>query len=127
MSNFRKEEEYEEMAATFQVFIIHWLNDSLIRQGIKDKETRRKIVKDFGFPFSIWKDQYWFKDDDDNKVFPLIAFSTKGPAADMDIEDLGDVYLPTKGFSFKGYWNGNISYYYDEINENIEEIPTGLD
>ena len=127
MSNFKKVEAYEDMAATFQVFIIHWLNEALIRQGIKDKEKRRNIVTDFGIPFAIWKDQYWFKDDDENKVFPFVGFTTNGPTTDKNVDELGDVFLPSFGFSFKEYWNGNIKYYYDELQEKMDDIQTGLE
>jgi len=125
MSNFKKEDTYEDMAATFQVYMIHLLNDSLKKAGIKDKEKRKGIINDYASSFSIWKDQYWFKDTEGNKVFPCISFSEKGPASDLEIKELGDVYFPSNMFSFREYLNGDLDYYFEEINEDISQIESG--
>ncbi len=117
---------YEDMGATFQVYMIHWLNESLKKNGIKAKAKRKEIISDFAFPFSVWKDQYWFKDSDENKVYPCFAFSENGPASDLEISELGKVYFPTHGFSFHGYLNGNLDYYFTEINEDISKIESEI-
>ena len=117
-------EQYDEMAATYQVFLIHWLNDSLESAGIEDVKKRRAIIEDFCFVFGVWHDQHWFQDDNDAKVFPVLCFSEQGPAADQTPETLGDTFMPSRSFSFKEYSNGNISYYFEELNEDISSIKS---
>jgi hypothetical protein len=127
MTNFKNDDDYEDMASTFQIMMINWLNLSLDKAGITSKSKRFEICQDFCFMFSIWKDQYWFKDSSGNKVYPCIAFASNGPAADMDIDKLGTVHFPSRHFSFKEYLSGNMHYYYEEHGEEIsEQIETGL-
>ncbi|WP_282125538.1 hypothetical protein [Marinifilum flexuosum] len=124
MNNFNKDDMYEDMGATYQVYMIHWLNESLKKKGITDKNKRKEIIADFAFPFSVWQDQYWFKDTDGNKVFPCITFSENGPSCDLEINELGKVHFPSSGFSFHDYLNGNLHYYFTEINEDISKIES---
>jgi hypothetical protein len=120
-----KDDAYEDMAATFQVMMIHWLNDALQQAGVEDREKRRAIINDFCFMFGIWKDQYWFRDSSGNAVFPCIAFAQKGPVTDVGLESLGKIFMPSTGFSFKEYVVGNLAYYFDEVGEDVSQIESG--
>lgn len=119
-----RNDAYEDMAATFQVFMIHWLNDALQQRGVEDPEKRKAIITDFCFMFGVWKDQYWFRDNTGRAVFPCIAFAQNGPVSDLDLAELNDVYMPSEGFSFKEYISGNITYYFDKLCEDISQLDS---
>jgi hypothetical protein len=112
------------MAAGLQVVMIHAINEALKRGGITSTEQRRKIVADFAGPFSSWLDQCWFADSAGNRVFPCVAFASKGPAVDND--DLGNLNCPSQGFSFGEHLNGNLFFYFEESKEmlRVETGPT---
>lgn len=115
-------DDYEELAATYQVLMMHWLNTSLRESGVTDVGQRRRIVADFCGRFGGWHDQYWFENPGGNMVFPLIAFSTDGPATAMDLDQLRTVNFPNRSFSFSEYASGNILHYFEELREDVGEI-----
>lgn len=115
-------EDYEELGASYQVFMIHWLNDALQQEGIEDQAKRRAIINQFCFSFGIWHDQYWFEDSNGKVAFPVLCFCQDGPANSLSPASHGDMFVPNEYFSFKEYVAGNLHYYFDEINEDISKI-----
>ena len=71
MAKIIKSDDYEEMGSTFQVMMLTYLNMALESQGIQDKDLRKKVCEDFGFTFSVWKDQYWFRAEEGGRKFFL--------------------------------------------------------
>lgn len=125
-SKFENNETYEEMASRFQVYLLHWLNDALLKNGVNDADSRKRIIIDFAYPFSIWLDQYWFEGLPNLKVSPCISFSENGPASQLGYDELGKVIFPSEFFSFKEYLNGNLYHYFEELGEDITKIESGL-
>lgn len=122
-----KDESYDDMAATFQTMLFHWINDAMQQAGIDSLEARKETLRQFGFVFGVWFDQYWFEDSSGRRVFPLLAFSEQGPPSELEPGELGQVHLPTINFSFKEYAMASIDSYFDEMGEDVTSIPSGPD
>ena len=125
MTEYKKTDDYEGKAATFQIVMLHQLNEALRDAGIADQAKRREICENFGFAFGVLSDQSWFKDADGTKVYPCIAFSTRGPASEVDPEDLGTVFLPSSMFAFHEYLHGNAAELFEEMQEDLSVVEMG--
>jgi hypothetical protein len=125
MSSYKVSDDYDDKAATFQVMMLGILNEALKDAGINDKEKRKAICESFGFNFGVFTDQHWFKDTAGNKVDPCVAFSSQGPAADVEEAGLGTVLLPNNSFSWHEYLHGDLDYLFDEIEEDLSKLETG--
>ena len=120
-------DDYEDMAATYQVMLIHWLNDAFKDAKVTDKEMIRKVVNNFFMSMGTFTDQYWFADTEGNRVYPCICFSKAGPAADTELDQHKDVHFPSKFFSWQEYAMSNVDHYFDEMHEDVKEIPHSLE
>jgi hypothetical protein len=103
------------------------LNDALKDAGIDDKKKRKAICESFGFNLGVFTDQRWFKDTSGIRVFPCIAFSSEGPAADAEEGELGTVLLPNSSFSWHEFLHGDLDYLFDDIGEDLSKLETGYE
>ena len=119
-----RDDDYEEMAATFQCIQIKELNDVLKRHGIVDAKQREEICADYLFSIGEFLDQQWFECEG-KRLHPMLCFSETFLNTDTNPEDLGDLYLCSDMFSYHEYAHGNISYFFEEHGETIPDLVTG--
>jgi len=119
-----RDDDYEEMAATFQCLQIKMLNEVLKRHGISEAKQRQEICGDYLFAVGEFLDQHWFESEG-RRLHPLLCFSENFLNTDTDPADLGDVFLPSEMFSFHEYAFGNISYFFEDNDETIPDLQTG--
>lgn len=123
-TKFIKDDSYEEIAATYQCIQIAHLNEALIENGIADKELRKKICESFIFENSVFNDQFWFEAEG-KRWYPLSVFTETPTFPVIEVEQLGEVYLRSDAFEFHEYAHGNIDWYFEEKNEDPNDINVG--
>lgn len=119
----------DPLLINFVIVQIDNLNKILLKNGITDKESRRKICYGFFHHFSYFIDAGWIKKDG-KKYFPLICLAERKESGEELKETgfLGDIellHVPTDATSQNEYYGGNVDYYFDEINEDASEIKIG--
>lgn len=118
MNELMRDEIYEEIAASFQLCLVHLANRAL-HDALPNRAERRKAVERLIYVVGRWMDQGSVLAEE-GPFFPYLAFAKPGPAADVELEDIEEVYWPTEMFSFAEYVTGNLDRYYDELLERIE-------
>lgn len=119
-----KDDAYEEIAATYQCLQIASLNEALLENGIEDSSKRRAICERFAFDYGVFNDQCWFEANG-KRWNPILAFTTTSVTPTIDIDNLGELYLRSDAFEFHEYAFGNVSWYFEEQNEDASEIRIG--
>ena len=120
--NIIKDDSYEEIAATYQCLEIDRLNEVLKHHGITDVALRRKICKSYIFDSGNFLDGGWFKSGD-TTVYPELCFAERELTKD-GLQDPHTLYM-ADFFSFHEYAGGDISWYFEEHNEDASEIENG--
>ena len=119
----KRDDSYEEMAATYQVLEIARLNDVLKKCKLSDK-TRRKICADYFFDSGVFLDCGWLKASG-KQVFPTLCFAERPVDPDEGLGDIKKLYAPSPFFSFHEYAHGDIHSYFEESGENVGDIEYG--
>jgi len=119
-----KDDAYEEIAATYQCLQISYLNEALLENGIEDQSTRKAICQSFAFHYGVFNDQFWFEADG-KRWNPILAFTTASVTPAVDVENLGKLYFRSDAFEFHEYAFGNVSWYFEEHDEDASEIRIG--
>jgi len=120
-----RSDAFEEMASAYQCIQIDVLNNVLKEHGISDVAIRREICDDFLFQMGEFHDQCWFEAEEE-RVYPLLCFSTEFLSQSSSEKQLGNVYVPSEMFAFHEYADGNITWYFDDNQENADEIKRGI-
>lgn len=118
MTELKRDEIYEEIAASFQLCLAHLANRAL-HDALPNRAERRMAVERLIYLVGQWMDQESVLAEE-GPFFPYLAFAKPGPAADVGLEDIEEVYWPTEMFSFAEYVTGNLDRYYNELAERIE-------
>jgi hypothetical protein len=109
-----RDDDYEQMAASYQCVQIAALDAALQEHGVADAAVRQRICESFIFSMGNFHDQGWFKPSPDAKpVFPLLCFTETFLNTDTPLESLGQVYAPSPMFAFHEYAFGNIGIYFE--------------
>ncbi|MBT4867368.1 MAG: hypothetical protein HON53_19875 [Planctomycetaceae bacterium] len=120
-----RDDDYEEMASSFQCHQTAVLDGALQEHGISDADVRRKVCESFLFQMGVFHDQGWLKPSPDGgPVFPLLCFTNRFLNTDTQVDGLGDVYAPSEEFSFHEYAFGNAALLYE--NDPNAVVETGV-
>lgn len=109
-------DDYEEIAATYQVLEIARLNEVLKKHGIADKTLRQEICSDFIFDSGQFLDSGWFEAKG-RRVYPELYFAERSSDAEEGLGEIGKLYVTSEYFSFHEYALGDIYQYFEEQNE----------
>jgi len=116
-----REDEYEDMAATYQCLEIARLNEILKKNGIADVVLRRTICREYIFENGSFLDSGWLMSGDQT-VWPELCFAARQSKGDGPVQTLN---VTSESFSFHEYAGGDITWYFDEHGESIDEIEHG--
>jgi hypothetical protein len=112
MTHLTHDDQYEEMAASFQCALIQTLDHALREQGLA-LEVRRAVCEAFARRTGVLLDQSWVESSA-GRVFPVVGFARRHP--DYDPEQF---IFNAGGFSFAEYAGGNLSWYFDEHADDV--------
>src|SRR4051812_37249796 len=109
-----RDDDYEEMGSSYQCLQVARLDAALQEHGITDAAVRRKVSESFLFEMGNFHDEGWLKSSADaDRVYPLLCFSKTFLNIDTPIDQIGEVYVPSEGFSFHEYAFGNSGLLYE--------------
>ena len=120
-----KENTYEEIDATYQCLEIARLNEVLKQNGIEDVKLREKICGEFIFNSGNFVDSGYYISEG-IKVYPEICFSERSYNEDEGLGEVKELHIPSDYFAFHEHAFGNLGWYFEEHNESIDEIETGI-
>ena len=116
--------DYEEMWSSYQCVQVAVLDAALRRFGITDVKVLQKVCESFLFEMGNLHDQGWIRPSGGSEpVYPLLCFSKRFLNTDTPIDELGDVYAPSPGFSFHEYAHGNAGLLYE--GDPAAQVETG--
>ena len=119
----KRDDSYEEMAATYQVLEIARLNDLLKKHKLPAK-VRRKICTEYFFDSGVFLDCGWLKAAG-KQVFPTLCFAERPIDPEKGLGDIKKLYAPSPFFSFHEYAYGDIHSYFEEGDESVGDIEHG--
>ena len=112
-------------AMDFLALTTHRLNEELKEGGVSKRKVRESICENFMFEFARHIDTGWLEHKS-VRVFPIIAFAKRLPAlADDNVGPIEVLHVPNSASSLHEYALGVVSQYFEESEENIEDIPAG--
>ena len=120
------DEVYEGIAPHFQCVLIDALNRALKENGVDDPARRRSICEKYVFETGVLLDQDWVKAKETKKVFPRVCFVDRRLEEDEEADAKAKVYLPAGGFEFHSYAHGSVGYYFDDCQEKLKDVKTGV-
>jgi hypothetical protein len=119
-----RDDDYEQMATSYQCVQIVALDSALQEHGITDSAVRQKICESFIFSMGNFHDQGWFKPSPDAKrVYPLLCFTETFLNTDMPLESLGQIYAPSPMFAYHEYAFRTVDIYFQ--GDQRAQVETG--
>ena len=116
-----RDDDYEEIAMTFQRVLVMEVDDALRSAGIKDVEKRKAVCEHVSFGFGNFLDQYWFRVNG-KQYYPLLCFSETFLNTDTDVNDLGTVYAPSPSFAYHEYSGGDVEAHFAKKPDDPLEV-----
>jgi hypothetical protein len=116
-----RDDDYEEIAASYQCLEIDRLNQVLKKHGIVDIGVRQKICEEYIFDSGSFLDSGWFRSGD-RILWPELCFAERKSMGEGPIQSL---HVLSEHFAFHEYAFGDGSWYFEEHNEDVSEIEHG--
>jgi hypothetical protein len=115
---------YEEIAAKYQYRLIALLDDTLQETGITDQTMRQDICAKFIFRLGNFHDQQWFMAKGQT-FHPALCFTKEFLDTDTDVDNLGEVYAPSRSFDFHDCADGTVEVYFQDRTADSVDLLCG--